>query len=57
MHVKYLPEADPRLAILISLVTSLLFAIISPKSISDSISRQQFGINLQRKDNIIFPRT
>lgn len=56
MHTKYLPEIVPRLEILISLVTSFLFAIISPKLTSVSISRSQYGINLQRKDNI-FPKT
>lgn len=56
MHTKYLPEVVPRLAILISLVTSLLFAIISPKFSSDSISRSQYGTNLQRKHNIVFPK-
>lgn len=57
MHTKYLPAIVPRLEILICLVTSLLFAIISPKSTSDSISRSQYGINLQKKDNILFPKT
>lgn len=39
MHNKYLPEDDPWLAILISLLIILLFAITAPKLISDSISR------------------
>lgn len=56
MHTKYLPAIVPRLEILICLVTSLLFAIISPKSTSDSISRSQYGINLQKKDKL-FPKT
>lgn len=54
MYTQYLPEDDPRLAILISLLIILLFAITEPKLISESISRLQHRINLQRKYMVIF---